>query len=147
MKKLLIPTIVVIGLVFPDWAFAQDGSLDPTSGTYELVTGFAPDPQTLELTVDGTLDASSLGEQCVGTIAEAPDLRIVFTAGSLPLTVGANSDSDVTVVIQSPDETWHCNEDDPVHFPTPLSGEYNIWVGTDDPEPATAVVFFTELPN
>lgn len=147
MKNLMTSAVLMIGLALSGWAVAQDGSLEPTFGSYELVTGFAPDPQTLDITATGTVDAAALGEQCEGYVAEAPDLRVTFTAGSLPLTVRAESDDDVTLVVYSPDEMWHCNEDDPIYFQTPLSGDYILWVATLDPEPASAVVFFTELPE
>ena len=150
MKKLTISLIAVVTLAISGWAAAQDWSLDPTYGTYDLVTGFTPDPQALELTAGGSIDASTLGEGCVGSIADAPDVRVNYTAGSLPLTFGATSEADLTLVINAPDGSWHCNDDfdgfDPVvHFAAPLSGQYDIFVGTYIAELAPAIIVVTEL--
>lgn len=150
MKKLTISLIAVVTLAISGWAAAQDWSLDPAFGTFDLATGFTPDPQALELVAGGSIDASSLGVGCVGSIANAPDVRVNYTAGTLPLTFGATSEADTTLVINAPDGTWHCNDDfdgfDPVvHFAAPLSGQYDIWVGTYSPEPAAAIIIVTEL--
>jgi len=118
-------------------ALAQDFSLTPTFGEAELDTGFMPDPQAVALAAGGDIDAaSSIGEGCVGFIADAPDFRLFYSAGSTyDLTFFVQSDADTTLVVNAPDGSWHCNDDadglnPAVGFDQPMSGQYDIWVGT-----------------
>ncbi|MEQ9812541.1 MAG: hypothetical protein RLO50_07140 [Azospirillaceae bacterium] len=134
-------------------ALAQDFSLTPTFGEAELDTGFMPDPQAVTLAAGGDIDAaSSIGEGCVGFIADAPDFRLYYSAGSTyDLAFFVQSDADTTLVINAPDGSWHCNDDadglnPAVGFDQPMSGQYDIWVGTyaEGAFPA-AVLAVTEL--
>ena len=84
----------------------------------------------------GSTDAArTLGGACVGGIAEAPDYRIDFAAGQYVLQFYVRSNEDTTLVINAPDGSWYCNDDtdgfDPaVFFQSPMSGQYDIWIGT-----------------
>lgn len=121
-------------------AHAQDTSLAPNYGTARLDTGFVPDPRTVSITAGGPRDASRLGNGCAGYVASAPDYRLHFDAGSLPLIIAAESNQDTTLVINGPDGRWYCDDDgsgrlDPVvRFDNPGSGQYDIWVGVYDSE-------------
>lgn len=116
-------------------AVAQDYSLDPTFGTLNLSTGYVPDPAVIPLMAGGDIDASSLGDTCRGYIANPPDFRVNYEAGTdFPLIISALSDTDTTLVINAADGTWHCNDDTDelnpaVTFTSPMSGQYDIWVG------------------
>jgi len=118
-------------------------SLSPTYGTIALSTGFEHDPASISLQSGGSIDASTLNSQahsgdCVGYVAEPPDVRLNYTAGDqLPLILSANSSSDTTLVVNGPDGRWYCNDDrssgninPAMRFPHPSSGQYDIWVGT-----------------
>lgn len=120
-------------------AHAQDRSLEPAFGVEKLPFGFTPDPFVLEMLAGGDVDAfDALGGDCLGYIAEAPDFRILYTAGDAPLVIAATTDAgiDTTLVIAAPDGSWYCGDDtgaslDPqVIFEAPQSGQYDIWVGT-----------------
>ena len=118
-------------------ATAQNINANPSYETVQLQTGFTPDPYYVRLESGGNLDASGLGSPCVGYIADAPDVRLVFDAGRLPLVISALSDSDTTLVINAPDGRWYCNDDGgnnglnpAITFQTPMDGRYEIWVGT-----------------
>jgi hypothetical protein len=117
-------------------AIAQDWTLNPTFGQTTLSAGFAPDPYTVQITAGGNIDAgSSLGGACRGMIANAPDYRLQYNAGSLPLYIGARSNADTTIVVNAPDGSWYCNDDtnglNPmVSWGNPPSGQYDIWIGT-----------------
>jgi len=119
-------------------AAAQDYGLEPTFGTLNLQTGYVPDPAVIPLIAGGDIDASSLGDMCVGYIANAPDFRVNYTAGAdFPLIISAVSEADTTLVINAADGSWHCNDDTDglnpaVAFTTPDSGQYDIWVGVYD---------------
>jgi len=114
-----------------------DFTLDPAFGRVDLAAGFLPDPHQVDILAGGTYDASiSIDPACRGWIAAAPDYRLTFTASSNPrLTILVESAADTTLVINDPQGIWHCNDDsnsfDPaIAFSTPLSGQYDIWVGT-----------------
>lgn len=122
----------------PDWR------LDPTYGTVELVAGFLPDPHTVQIMAGGELDASALGVSgCLGAIARAPDYRVQWTAGDgqLPLIFSVAAETDTTLVINDPSDTWVCDDDGgeglnpSISFASPQSGQYDIWVGTYAPGP------------
>ncbi len=112
-----------------------DFSRNPSFGTVTLSAGFAPDPRVVAVTAGGSLDAATLGPGCVGSVANSPDVRLNYTAGSsLPLYISVESGSDTTLAVNGPDGRWYCDDDtngtNPVvHFPNPGSGQYDIYVG------------------
>ena len=116
-------------------AVAQDYNLDPTFGVINLMTGYVPDPAVIPLVAGGDIDASSLGDTCLGFIADAPDFRVNYEAGTdFPLIISAVSDADTTLVVNAADGGWHCNDDfdglnPAITFEAPTSGQYDIWVG------------------
>lgn len=134
--RLLLAAITLAGTAGP--AIAQDVSADPSYGTIALRTGFTPDPRVVSVQAGGTLDATRVpAGDCHGFIAGPPDLRINFTAGSLPLTISATSDADTTLVVNGPNGQWLCNDDSNglnpmIRFDRPASGQYDVWVGTMD---------------
>lgn len=114
---------------------AQDFNQRPTYGAVNLRTGYTPDPHVRQIQSGGSVNAQRLGNNCVGMIANAPDYRVTFQAGQLPLTISATSQTDTTLVINGPDGRWYCNDDangvnPSVTFRAPRSGQYDIWVGT-----------------
>lgn len=116
-------------------AAAQDFSLDPTFGTLNLFTGYVPDPAVIPLIAGGDIDAAHLGTECVGYVANEPDFRVNYEAGTdFPLIISAMSDTDVTLVINDAAGNWLCNDDTDgfnpvVRIEAPASGQYDIWVG------------------
>lgn len=117
---------------------AQDVNAAPNYGTVNLATGFTPDPQVVAVRSGGNINAESISSDCRGYISNAPDVRLVFTAGSsLPLVISATSSADTTLVVNGPDGSWYCDDDGgndglnpSVRFNRPMSGRYEIWVGT-----------------
>lgn len=114
-----------------------NATLTPGYGTVDLTAGFTPDPYQVNLYAGGIIASDGAIAECyAGWIAEGPDFRLNFTATTNPqLTISATSDSDTTLVIQDPRGNWVCNDDtnalDPaIVFSSPVSGQYNIWVGT-----------------
>jgi hypothetical protein len=118
-------------------ASSQDFSRNPSFGTVTLTGGFTGDPRTVRVTAGGTLDATTLGSGCVGSMANAPDVRLQFTAsGSLPLIISVASDSDTTLAINQPDGSWICDDDGgengtnpAIRFSPAASGQYDIYIG------------------
>lgn len=117
----------------------------PNYGTLTLRNGFTPDPRMVSLQAGGDISAQSVGG-CQGFITTAPDVRLVFEAGSLPLIISADSVADTTLMVNAPDGSWSCDDDGgeganpSIRFNRPQTGRYEIWVGTytsGRPQPAT----------
>lgn len=114
---------------------AQDYSLSPTYGGVGLTAGFAPDPYTVGVVAGGRTPASNVGS-CAGWIASAPDFRLNYSAGGFPLTIFAVAGQDSTLVINAPNGRWYCDDDSggnlnpSITWSSPMSGQYDIWVGT-----------------
>jgi hypothetical protein len=118
-------------------AMAQpDFTRRPAFGTINLSSGFADDPRIVDVTAGGQLNAATLGEGCVGSVANSPDVRLNYEAGELPLIVSVSSSEDTTLVINGPDGRWYCDDDSgenglnpAVRFDSPQSGQYDIYIG------------------
>ena len=121
-------------------AGGPDFALAPAYGSVSLTAGFEPDPHTRAIAAGGSIDAASLGQAgCVGFIAQAPDYRVTWTAGSsgLPLIFSVAADADTTLVINDAQGNWVCDDDGgdnglnpSIRFEHAASGQYDIWVGT-----------------
>ncbi|MEO1168360.1 MAG: peptidase [Pseudomonadota bacterium] len=113
-----------------------DFSLDPNYGTARLRSGFTPDPHRVRLQSGGSIDASVLGSPCRGYVSRAPDYRVDYTSGRLPLNISVQSSADTTLVVNGPSGNWYCDDDSggglnpSIRFDTPRSGQYDVWVGT-----------------
>jgi hypothetical protein len=131
-------------LVCSDGAFAQDVQLTPTFGEMRLVAGEAPNLHLIDIVAGGRVEVAAIvgtdiaGNACRGAIANAPDYRLDYTAGDLPLVFSVKSRQDTTLVVNAPDGSWHCSDDgrgwpNPlVFFAEPESGQYDIWIGAYD---------------
>lgn len=116
---------------------AQDTNANPNYGSLSLNAGFDGDPQVVALKAGGDLNASSsISSSCSGYITNAPDVRLNYSAGSLPLIISVASASDTTLVVNAPDGQWYCDDDSgsgtnpSVRFNSAQSGRYEVWVGT-----------------
>ena len=129
-------------------AGAVSPSQAPSYGTVRLDGGFTPDPHVVRLTSGGEVDAATVQPGCTGFVSRAPDLRVAYQAGSMPLTftaVGAN----VSLLINSPDGRWHCTPLSAAgatyRFARPGSGQYEIWVGAPSGAGSAAQLRISEL--
>lgn len=120
---------------------AQDTDAEARYGSSSLSSGFMPDPYTVEVVAGGADDAASLGKDCVGNISfERPDFELSYTAGQYPLGIFVDAEADTSLVVNTPDGTWLCNDDfaeasgtrPGLVFNTPAAGVYDIWVGAYD---------------
>jgi hypothetical protein len=144
MKYTLIASLAVSVAAFTGAAHAQDYTLEPNYGTYELSAGFTPDPATLDIVAGGGVDAANIG--CSGMISNAPDARLIWSGGQI--TIGAESSADTTIVVNAPDGQWYCADDTNGFDPAVTlsgSGQYDIWVGTFGGGTASAVLYATEF--
>lgn len=127
----------------PTSGVAQDFTLPPTFGVVSITTGFLPDPNWVAVLAGGDNRGSysdvATGGACNGYFAEAPDMRVHYEAGDqYPLAFYVDSREDTVLLVNTPDGAWHCNDDTvalnpAIEFDTPLSGQYDIWVGTFAP--------------
>ncbi len=145
---------LVVTLAAGGVAIAQDYRLNPAYGTVNLNSGFTPDPYVINVASGGRNDAAqTVGSNCRGFIADAPDVRVNYRAGSFPLIVSVNSAADTTLVINAPDGRWYCDDDGgnkgmnpALRWGSPQSGQYDIWVGTyGNASNQAAQVFISEL--
>jgi hypothetical protein len=134
----LASSALTLALATP--AIAQDITADPNFGTHNLQAGFSPDPYTVSVTSGGGIAASNAADGCVGTVSDAPDVRLSFSASdsatARPLIISVDSTEDTTLLINAPDGSWYCDDDSGsgsnpmVVFGRAQSGRYEIWVGT-----------------
>ncbi len=113
-----------------------DFSGTPYFGEVTLESGFSEDPYSIYISAGGANDASTVAAGCVGSIGGPPDFNLHYTAGSLPLYISVAADEDTTLVVNTPDGSWACDDDsgdgplDPgLTWNKPASGTYNVWVG------------------
>jgi hypothetical protein len=119
-------------------ASAQNFNADPNYGTVSLRSGYTPDPHVVSVRSGGSIDAARLSSDCRGMISNAPDVRLNYSAGSsFPLILSVDSSADTTLVVNGPDGSWYCDDDGgsrglnpSIRFNRPMSGRYEIWVGT-----------------
>jgi hypothetical protein len=134
-------------------AQAQDWSLNPTYGSVNLRSGFTPDPYVINMQSGGPIDASrSIGGNCRGFIANAPDYRVTYQAGNWPISFMVIANADTTLVVNGPDGQWYCDDDggeglNPLlQWGSPPSGQYDVYVGTyGDASLQPAQLIITEL--
>jgi hypothetical protein len=130
--------IAAVATLAASAAQAQDISAAPTFGTHAISGGFQPDPMNFQIVSGGELNAAeTIGRGCQGYVTNAPDVRINYTPGSLPLIISVNSTSDTTLVINAPDGSWICDDDSGNFGTNPsvtlrnvMPGQYDIWVGS-----------------
>ncbi|MCH8494274.1 MAG: hypothetical protein LAT57_01410 [Balneolales bacterium] len=153
LKNLSLAVVVILGSAAI--TLAQEVKLpnyhaEPMFGTVDLTSGFTPDPHTIEVEAGGDTAMPVTG--CVGFINyDAPDVDLNFTAGDYLLSFLAQSQAvDVSILIYTPDERWVCASSNipggaGILFNKPLSGNYNIWVGSPTVETyPNAVLSITE---
>lgn len=158
ISSLGLGVAATLALALPEPAAAQDFSLPPTFGVVSITTGFLPDPNWISVLAGGPnrseySDVAS-GGACIGYFAEAPDMRVHYEAGTqYPLAFFVDSREDTVLLVNTPDGAWHCNDDTvalnpAIEFDKPLSGQYDIWVGTyapSDGEFPPATLSITEV--
>lgn len=156
-KKLRIAAAIAAAAVVlsAGVAAAQNWQGAPNYGNVQLAAGFTPDPFNVQVVAGGNINArQSLGSACAGYISENPDFDLYWTAGGtgLPLVISADSTTDTTLVVRTPNGQWLCEDDggfngmNPgMRIDNPQSGLYDIWVGTYGGGTAPATLSVSEL--
>lgn len=140
---------IVLVALYASQAQPQDPTLNPTYGSVKLKSGFTPDPLTIKLTAGGEIKTTLGG--VTAHVANAPDFQLNYTAGKFPLTIYVHSKEDTTLLINLPNSKWVANDDggkdkNPrIHLKNPLSGRYDIYVGTFRKGNVPATLHISEL--
>ena len=134
-RKLAIGAVALVAVAVP--AVAQDYNARTNYGEVTLQAGFTPDPHVINLRAGGDRNAQNLSSSCRGFITNAPDFRVHYSSGNYPLIISVASGADTTLVVNAPDGSYYCDDDGGVNglnpavrFNRPMSGRYEIWVGT-----------------
>ena len=145
---LFATVVAALAVLFAGPTSAQDPNLPATYGSVTLRAGFLPDPVVTNVIAGGPIHTTLGGVNAY--VARAPDFRVYYTAGKMPLTFYVASVADTTLLINLPNGTWIAHDDSGgdlnpmIHLMNPPSGRYDIWVGTVRPSTASAVLHVTE---
>jgi hypothetical protein len=133
-------------------AVAQpDINADPNYGSVNLESGFTPDPYEHAILAGGAAPAAQAKTGCEGKVSAAPDLHLFFEAGDMDLTFLVEGSEDTTLLINTPNGRWYCDDDsgggfDPrIQITNPQSGRYDIWVGAYGDEMVQSTLKISEL--
>jgi hypothetical protein len=110
------------------------------TGAYIAISpqaGFPLDPFLVSLQGGGPVDASTVSDACSGFVAEAPAVTVDYQGEADLLRAFFLSNGDTTLVVQTPDGDYLCNDDthplllDPsIVITSPVQGVYSVWVGS-----------------
>lgn len=136
-------SLVAVALLAAPWALAQEAPESQPAGEDAAteVPRLEFSSETVELSgnAGGSVDASTMGEGCVGMVGESPSLVLVVS-GQMPDLSVDGGEHDLTLVVVSQDGSVYCVDD---VFGTnpfvnlwdrfdPVVGEYNLFIGTKD---------------
>ena len=145
---LAVPLVMAVlrdNALTTSWADVQSGKLDflqsPTYGSVTLDSVTIAEFSTTQMLSGGGIDVSYLGDSCTGYASSNPDLRVHLQDPVTDLSIifeAIDIDEDTTLIINTPDGKWHCNDDmdiaeslDPgLWFENADAGQYDIWVGS-----------------
>jgi hypothetical protein len=154
LTKTLAAAAALALIASPAYAQNLNTGATGTYGSVQLRSGYQPDPYTVSVTAGGPIESTRADESCTaGYVAQRPSFTLRYTAGELPLYIGAVSDADTTIIVRTPNGEWVCNDDgggalNPlVSWEEPRSGRYQIWVGRfgTQNETAPASVHISEV--
>ena len=105
-------------------------------GARALRPGFTPHVVAMRVGPDRATDVAPLrlGRECAGLVTLEPDV-IVRTTTALPLRFAVRGDGDTTLVVNTPDGRWRCDDNSGgglnprVDVPEGEPGQYDVWVG------------------
>ncbi|WP_395942960.1 hypothetical protein [Brevundimonas sp.] len=130
---------------------APDTALEPNYGSVTLRTGFTPDPHEKSILAGGSIPASAAKSGCEGKVSAAADYQVQFEAGDMDLTFLVESSDDTTLLINTPNGRWYCDDDSgggmnpKVQITNPQSGRYDVWVGTYGDDMVQSTLKVSEL--
>lgn len=132
------------------------GGQQANFGVHDVNPGFLPDPMNIDVVSGGNLDARTLnlGPGCKGWVTRRPDaiIRLTGRSSRLRFYVTTAERADTTLVINSANGSWRCNDDSwnglspTVDIPNAPPGQYDVWVGSyHQGEQARGALHITEI--
>jgi len=148
-----IGLVVILLLAFTrSGVSAQDIAPDaePLNGTIHFEAGSPLDPFLIRVEAGGVIDAETFDEDCIGYVAQAPNVVLNWSGETDELNIFTFSDIDATLLVVLPDGNVLCSDDFDdnildahVEVKNPPSGRYAIFVGgyyADEFDPALLIV-------
>jgi hypothetical protein len=110
----------------------------PNYGSVNLMTGFTPDPHTVQVTSGGAVNVASniTGTECRGFVTGSPDYRVNWSGTTSLLRFFFVSQGDTTLVVNDAAGNWYCDDDSfgtlnpTIDLVNPAPGQIDIWVGS-----------------
>ena len=136
----IIMCLVSITFVFCKNISAQSGlnpESEPAYGSRSFRPGFTPSPFSIELFSGGSNKVGDLdlGDNCLGYVATDPDFVVELVEEFEQITLLVDSKLDTTVIVNTPNGSWACNDDTNGLNPAVVlreaeAGRYLIWIGS-----------------
>ena len=139
---------------------ALDWQGSPHYGSTALEEGFIPDPHTVDIQAGGQVDVgeAGYGASCTGYASQSPDYQLNWSGSTDGLRIyfePDNAGQDATLIINSSDGEWLCNDDansDTLNPAISLEGQdegrFDIWVGRySQGELMPGTLYISELPD
>ena len=105
--------------------------------TINPTAGFPLDPFLVSVQGGGPVEASTLSEDCTGYVAANPTASVDFKGEADILRAFFYSDGDPTLIVRTPDGAYLCGDntnslilDPTVEITKPVTGTYDVWVGS-----------------
>lgn len=118
-----------------------DYNLPSSFGSIVLYENFQPDPYVRNITAGGRYSLAGCfgSNQYTGSVAAKPDFDFQYsTSGTYNLTITVQSGYDTMLLVNDPNGQWWFDDDSGgngnpmITFTAPLSGVYDIWIGSYD---------------
>ena len=119
--------------------------LTPEYDTISLRAGFEPDPLQREAFLFGNQQYANYS----GYFSEAPSFILDYEAGDSTLSLTAFSEDDTVLLLHTAEGEWLYNDDFEglnagFYFENPVSGTYQIWIGSYNNNSIEAVLEISE---
>ncbi len=140
--------LVVVSVCSTRLIAQPDPALEPTFGSVTLKAGFKDDPFKKDVSAGGRISTNLGGVNA--NISKAPEYRLDYTAGKVPLTIEVESKGETTLLVRQPDGKWIANGDGlrgQIVLKEPQSGQYDIYVGTVGKYTVPATLLIAEAPR
>ncbi|MGF1625743.1 MAG: peptidase S1 [Alphaproteobacteria bacterium] len=141
MTRTGVLTFAVTLAAAPAALACPDYGLPSSFGSIVLYENFNPDPYVRNITAGGRYSLAGCfgSNQYTGSVAAKPDFEFQYsTSGSYNLTIMVQSGYDTMLLVNDPNGEWWFDDDSGgngnpmITFAGPVSGVYDIWIGSYD---------------
>ena len=107
----------------------------PLFGSETLERGFSPDPYSVDVEAGGSVDTAGSPFAC-GYTSYHPAFVLDWDGGNagsfLRIFFTPDDNARATLLVHTPEGKWLCEDDLVLDLPSAPSGEYGIWVGSEE---------------